>query len=175
MSRGLRIMPILLLVGIVISLAWRLIQPADRTIHSQLVSRPVPAFALAAAIPTKPDLKSADLASGEPRLLNIFASWCVPCVAEAPVLDELRRKGVKIDAIAVRDTPDGIADFLSRNGDPFEKIGADPNSNAQMALGSSGVPETFVIDGKGVIRHQYVGPLSRSNIPEVLGQLEQAR
>ena len=83
----------------------------------------------------------------------------MPCAAEAPALNDLRGKGVAIDAIAVRDTPDGIAAFLARNGDPFERIGADMNSNVQIALGSSGVPETFVIDGKGVIRHQYIGPL----------------
>ncbi len=129
---------------------------------------------LPAALPGKPGLRSADLASGQPRLLNVFASWCVPCVAEAPVLNELRTKGVKIDAVAVRDTPEAVAAFLSRNGDPFERLGSDANSNVQIALGSSGVPETFVVDGKGVIRYQYIGPLSRSNIPGVLKQLKES-
>jgi cytochrome c biogenesis protein CcmG/thiol:disulfide interchange protein DsbE len=135
----------------------------------------VPPFELAAAIPGKGGLKSSDLVTGEPRLLNIFASWCVPCVGEAPVLAELRRKGVKIDAIAVRDTPEAISAFLREHGDPYERLGTDPRSNAQMALGSSGVPETFVVDGRGVIRRQYIGPLSAANIPGVMEQLEQAR
>ncbi|MEO8453955.1 MAG: DsbE family thiol:disulfide interchange protein [Sphingomicrobium sp.] len=174
MSRGLRIMPLLLLVSLLIGFAWRLVKPDDPAIHSQLVERSVPAFSLPAALPGKPGLRSADLASGQPRLLNVFASWCVPCVAEAPVLNELRTKGVKIDAVAVRDTPEAVAAFLSRNGDPFERLGSDANSNVQIALGSSGVPETFVVDGKGVIRYQYIGPLSRSNIPGVLKQLKES-
>jgi cytochrome c biogenesis protein CcmG/thiol:disulfide interchange protein DsbE len=175
MSRGLRLIPIVLLVWLVGGLTWRLIKPADPAVPSQLVERQVPPFELAAAIPGKEGLKSSELATGEPRLLNIFASWCVPCVGEAPVLSELRRKGVKIDAIAVRDTPDAIAAFLREHGDPYERLGADPNSNAQMALGSSGVPETFLIDGRGVIRRQYIGPLTAANIPGVLEQLEQAK
>ena len=175
MSRGLRLIPIILLVWLVIGLAWRLIRPADPAIPSQMVELPVPAFALPPAIPTKAGLRSADLADGKPRLVNIFASWCVPCVGEAPVLSELRRRGARIDAIAVRDTPDAIAAFLLRNGDPYERIGADTNSQVQIALGSSGVPETFVIDGQGVIRHQYIGPLGSANVAGVLEQLEQAR
>jgi cytochrome c biogenesis protein CcmG/thiol:disulfide interchange protein DsbE len=99
----------------------------------------------------------------------------VPCVREAPVLAELRRKGVEIDAIAVRDTPEAIDAFLREHGDPYERLGADPRSSAQIALGSSGVPETFVIDGRGVIRHQYIGPLSKANIQGVLDQLKEAR
>jgi cytochrome c biogenesis protein CcmG/thiol:disulfide interchange protein DsbE len=175
MSRGLRLIPIILLLFVVSSLAWRLVKPADTAIPSELVNRPVPPFQLAPALSSKPGLGSADLAGGEPRLLNIFASWCVPCVGEAAVLSELRRRGAKIDAIAVRDTPNAVAAFLSQYGDPYDKIGADPQSQVQIALGSSGVPETFLIDGHGVIRRQYIGPLNASNIPGVLRQLKQAR
>ncbi|MEA3081818.1 MAG: cytochrome c biosis protein CcmG, thiol:disulfide interchange protein DsbE [Sphingomonadales bacterium] len=175
MSRGLRLIPIILLLWFVIGLAWRLVKPGDTAIPSQMVERQVPRFQLPAAIGNKPGLASADLATGQPRLLNIFASWCVPCIGEAPVLRELQRRGVRIDAIAVRDTPGALNAFLARNGDPYERIGADRQSEVQIALGSSGVPETFVIDGKGVIRRQYIGPLNASNIPGVLGELEQVR
>jgi len=175
MSRGLRLIPIILFVWLVAGLAWRLIKPADPAIPSQLVERQVPTFVLAPAVRGKPGLSSADLATGEPRLLNIFASWCVPCVGEAPVLAELDAKGVKIDAIVVRDTPEAIAAFLREHGDPYERLGDDPRSNAQMNIGSSGVPETFVIDGRGVIRRQYIGPLTAANIPGLMEQLGQAR
>jgi cytochrome c biogenesis protein CcmG/thiol:disulfide interchange protein DsbE len=175
MSRGLRLIPIILLVWLVIGLAWRLVKPADPAIPSQLVNRSVPTFELPAAIPAKPGLRSADLTGGQPRVVNIFASWCVPCVGEAPVLNELKRKGVKIEAIAVRDTPDAVTAFLASHGDPYERIGADANSQVQIAFGSSGVPETFVIDGRGVIRRQYIGPLTAANIPGVLEQLAEAR
>jgi cytochrome c biogenesis protein CcmG/thiol:disulfide interchange protein DsbE len=175
MSRGLRLIPILLLVWVVGGLAWRLVKPPSPAVPSQLVERAVPNFDLAPAVPTKPGLKSADLAGGGPRLVNIFGSWCVPCAAEAPVLNELKQRGVRIDAIAIRDTPDAITAFLSRYGDPYERIGTDPRSNVQIDLGSSGVPETFVIDGRGVIRRQYIGPLSRSNIPGLIQQLAEIR
>jgi cytochrome c biogenesis protein CcmG/thiol:disulfide interchange protein DsbE len=175
MSRGLRLIPIILLLWLVFGLAWRLVKPADPAIPSQLVNREMPNFALPAALPGKPGLTSADLASGQPRLVNIFASWCVPCAGEAPVLAELKRRGVPIDAIAVRDTPGAIAAFLARNGDPYQRIGSDRQSQVQISLGSSGVPETFVVDGKGVIRHQYVGPLTAANVPGVLQQLAAAR
>lgn len=175
MSRGLRLIPIILLLWVVIALAWRLVKPGDTAIPSQMVERTVPAFQLPAATGDKPGLASADLATGQPRLLNIFASWCVPCTGEAPILQELQHRGARIDAIAVRDTPEALSAFLARNGNPYERIGADARSEVQIALGSSGVPETFVIDGKGVIRRQYIGPLNASNIPGVLRELEELR
>ena len=172
MSRGLRLIPIILLLWLVFGFAWRLVRPADPAVHSQMVERSLPAFDLAPAAAGKAGLRSTDLAGGKPRLLNIFASWCVPCIGEAPVLNELKRRGVEIDAIAVRDTPDAISAFLREHGDPYARVGADRQSEIQIALGSSGVPETFVIDGNGVIRHQYIGPLTSANIPGVLQQLE---
>jgi cytochrome c biogenesis protein CcmG/thiol:disulfide interchange protein DsbE len=175
MSRGLRLIPIILLVWLVMGLAWKLVKPADTAIPSQMVERPVPQFALAPALNNKAGLNSADLAGGRPRLVNMFASWCVPCVGEAPVLAELRHRGVSIDGIAVRDSPDALNAFLSRNGDPYDRIGIDRQSEVQIAFGSSGVPETFVVDGKGVIRRQYIGALNASNIPGVLRELEQVR
>ena len=175
MSRGLRLIPIILLVWILIAFAWRLIAPNDPTVRSQLVNREVPAFELAPAVTGTPGLRSADLATGEPRLLNLFASWCVPCIGEAPVLEELRAKGVKIDGIAIRDSSERVGAFLARHGNPYSRIGTDPNSRVQLALGSAGVPETFVIDGKGVIRLQFVGPIGPADVPKVLEELEKVR
>lgn len=175
MSRGLRLIPIVLLLWLVAGLAWRLVKPGDTAVPSQMVERTVPQFALAAGVGGKPGLAATDLATGQPRLLNVFASWCVPCVTEVKVLGELKRRGVRIDGIAVRDTPEALTAFLARNGDPYERIGADPQSETQIAFGSSGVPETFVIDGKGVIRRQYIGALKPSNIPGMLRELEQLR
>jgi len=175
MSRGLRLIPVILLLWLVAGLAWRLIKPADTAIPSQMVERQLPQFQLPAAVSEKPGLASSDLATGQPRLLNIFASWCVPCIGEAAVLRELQKRGVKIDAIAVRDTPDALGAFFAQHGNPYERIGSDRQSEVQIALGSAGVPETFVIDGKGVIRRQYIGPLSTANIPGVVRELEQLR
>ena len=175
MSRGLRLLPVILLVWILIAFAWRLIQPNDPTVHSQLVNREVPEFVLPAALPAVSGFKSSDLATGQPRLINLFASWCVPCIGEAPVLDELKKQGVKIDGIAVRDRPEAIAAFLQRHGNPYLLIGADPHSEVQLALGSSGVPETFIVDGRGVLRLQHIGPIQKSDVPRLIAEMEKVR
>ncbi len=175
MSRWLRLLPIALLVLVLAALVWRLANPEDTTIRSRLAGKPVPEFALPAALPGKPGLASADLAQGQPRLLNVFASWCVPCIAEAPLLEQLQSRGVAIDAIAIRDRPQDVAAFLVRHGDPFDRIGLDDNSRVQLALGSSGVPESFVVDGTGRIRYQHVGPIEPGDVPIILAQLEKAK
>jgi cytochrome c biogenesis protein CcmG/thiol:disulfide interchange protein DsbE len=175
MSGRLRFAPLAVLLLLVAALVWRLVHPADTAVHSAMIGKPVPAFTLPAAAPGKPRLAASDLTSGKPRLLNIFASWCVPCIGEAPVLAELQKYGVSIDGIAIRDRPADVAQFLSRNGDPYDRIGSDDNSRVQLALGSSGVPESFVIDGRGIIRWQHVGPIEASDIPELLAQMEKAR
>ena len=154
MSRAVRFAPLILLLLLLAGLAWRLATPATTNVSSKLLGKPVPVFALPAALPLKPSVTSANLVSGRPRILNIFASWCVPCVAESRVLIQLQKSGVHIDGIAVRDRSEDVADFLARNGDPYDRIGSDQQSRVQIALGSSGVPESFVIDGKGILRYE---------------------
>lgn len=166
------------LIGFVVLVAlaiWGLAKPTDRTIHSAMVGRPLPAFKLAPMTPTKPGLSSADFKDGKPRLLNVFASWCVPCAAEAPQLARLKAAGVTIEAVAIRDKTADIQDFLARYGDPFTAIGSDPESEVQLAIGSSGVPETFVIDGKGQIVLQHIGDIREDDIGEILAALEKAK
>ncbi len=175
MSRWLRLTPVVLLGLVLAALVWRLANPEDPTIRSRLAGKPVPAFALPPALPGKPGLASADLATGKPRLLNVFASWCVPCIAEAKVLEALKRRGVAIDAIAIRDRPEDVAEFLASYGDPFRRMGSDDNSRVQLALGSSGVPESFVVDGRGVIRYQHIGPIEPAHVPAILAELEKAK
>jgi cytochrome c biogenesis protein CcmG/thiol:disulfide interchange protein DsbE len=99
----------------------------------------------------------------------------VPCIGEVTVLQELKARGVAIDGIAVRDRPEDIAGFLARNGDPYERIGSDSQSRVQIALGSSGVPESFIVDGRGIIRYQHIGPIDASDIPMILTKLDQAK
>lgn len=162
----------LLFFGVVAS---GLISPTDTQITSKMIGKPVPAFTLAAAVPERPGLSSAALAQGKPRLLNVFASWCIPCIAEAPVLMELKRRGVVIEGVAIRDRSQDLQQFLKRNGNPYASIGADPQSSVQFALGSSGVPESFVVDGTGIIRHQHIGDIRPEHIPGILAAIEAAR
>jgi len=174
-SRALRFAPLAILLVLISGLVWRLATPADTTIGSKLDGKPIPAFNLPAALPTKPTLNSADLATGQPRLVNIFASWCVPCIAEVKVLQQLKARGVHIDGIAVRDRPDDVANFLAERGNPYERIGSDTQSQVQISLGSSGVPESFVVDGKGIIRYQHIGPITDDEVPMILAKLELAK
>ena len=120
-------------------------------------------------------LSSKDLADGTPKIVNFFASWCVPCIGEAKVLQDLKARGISIYGIAVRDRPDDLAEFLSRHGDPYQLINADPQSDVQIEFGSSGVPESFIVDGKGVIRYQHIGPIEPSDVPMIMSKFEQAQ
>lgn len=162
----------LLFFGVVAS---GLIKPSDRVITSKLIGRPLPKFSLPPANPGQPGLGTATFTQGQPRLLNVFASWCIPCIAEAPVLLQLKQQGVEINGIAIRDRPQDVARFLARNGNPYSRIGADDVGEVQISLGSAGVPETFVIDGRGVIRHQHIGDIRQEDIPEILSALKAAQ
>ena len=146
----------------------------DRVIKSRLVGKPMPAFALPPASATRPGLSSADLA-GRPYLVNVFASWCVPCAAEAPQLSELAERGVPVVGIAIRDRRDDLERFLQRHGNPYARIGRDDDSAVQLALGSSGVPETFVVDGRGVIRRQLIGVVMPDDVPALAQAVRDAR
>ncbi|WP_010161501.1 redoxin family protein [Sphingomonas sp. PAMC 26617] len=168
MSRRLIWIPFGIALALLGLVAWGLYKPADRTVRSALVGQTLPAFDLPPIVPTKPGLANAHFATGKPRLLNIFASWCIPCVAEAPQLLRLQQAGVVIDAVAIRDTRTDIAEFLARNGDPYAAIGDDKTSSLQLALGSSGVPETFVIDGRGRIVQQHVGDIREEEVPGLI-------
>lgn len=152
-----------------------LLDPADRTVTSKLVGKPLPEFTLPPSQPGKPGLSTADFRKGEPRLLNVFASWCVPCAAEAPQLMALRKAGVKIDAVAIRDTGPAVAGFLARYGDPYDAIGDDRQSSVQLALGSSGVPETFVVDGRGIIVKQHIGDIRADQVADIVAAVKAAR
>ena len=175
MRNSLRFLPAALLLLVVGVLVWRLVNPPDTNIQSELVGQAVPEFEAVAALPGKAALASSDLADGRPKLLNFFASWCVPCISEAPLLAELNRQGVPIVGIAVRDRPDDLREFLADNGDPFERISSDPQSKLQLAFGSAGVPETFVVDGRGIIRMQHIGPVEADDIPALLEAVRSAR
>ena len=169
------LVPLALLLLFIGAVAWRLARPSDNLIRSRLEGRALPAFVLPPAIAGKPGLASIGLATGNPRLVNIFASWCVPCIAEAPRLMRLKQEGVAIDGIAIRDRDEDVAAFLAEHGDPFARIGSDTESKVQIALGSSGVPESFVIDGRGIIRAQHVGPIEEADLAAIRQALAAAR
>jgi cytochrome c biogenesis protein CcmG/thiol:disulfide interchange protein DsbE len=163
-----------LVAGLFGLFAYMLSQPKDEFVESAMIGEPIPPFDLPPIVADRPGLSSRDLADGQPKLLNVFASWCVPCAAEAPNLAKLEAAGANIVAVAIRDRPEDVARFLEAYGNPFSRIGKDDISAVQLSLGSSGVPETFVIDGKGVIRYQHIGDIRDEHVPVLLAELREA-
>lgn len=173
-SRWALWLPLALFAGFVGLVLIGLLRPADRTIESQMVGKPMPEFALPARVPDRPGLTRGDLIGGQPRLLNVFASWCVPCITEAPVLGQLKLAGVEIVGVAIRDRQDDVSGFLARHGNPYSRIGADDVSAVQFALGSSGVPESFIVAPDGTIRYQHIGEIRADQVPMILAKLKEA-
>ncbi len=173
MKRLLLWLPLILFLGVVGLVAGGLIQPADRTIHSTMIDKPLPKINLPPLLADKDGIKGGF--GGKPRLINVFASWCLPCIAEAKQLMKLKAAGVQIDGVATADTTEAMQDFLARNGDPYARIGDDRNRKVQFSLGSAGVPESFVVDARGRIVKQHIGDIREEDVPEILAALEAAK
>jgi cytochrome c biogenesis protein CcmG/thiol:disulfide interchange protein DsbE len=174
-NRWVLFVPLAIMALLFGAFVYRLTTPNDTLIQSQWINKPMPLFDLPPATAGVEGLKSSQLADGRPRLVNVFASWCIPCRAEAPQLEALKQAGVAIDGIAIRDRPEDVAAFLNEYGNPFDRIGSDQQSSVQIALGSQGVPETFLVDGKGVIREQIQGVILADDVPEIIAKLEAMR
>lgn len=161
MRRLLFLLPLLLLAALAVGVGTKLLSGSDpQALPSALIDKPLPVFDLA-ALPGRSDgLANADFGS-QPMLLNVFASWCVPCLAEHPVITKLGREdGIPVVAINYKDKPGDALAWLKRNGDPYRRIGADVEGRTAIDLGVYGVPETFVIDKAGRIRYRHPGPLT---------------
>jgi cytochrome c biogenesis protein CcmG/thiol:disulfide interchange protein DsbE len=144
-------------------------------IPSALIGRPAPAASLA-AVPGllgrdgKP-LPGIDPAAfkGAVTLVNVWASWCVPCHDEAPLLNTLSLDPrIRLVGINYKDQPDNARRFLGRHGNPFVAAGADGNGRASMEWGVYGVPETFIVGRDGNIAYKLVGPITEANLDRVL-------
>ena len=131
-----------------------------RGVPSALIGKPVPSFVLPGQ-GEGPGFGSAELAaSGRPVLLNFFASWCVPCVAEAPVLLALQRSGQQLFGIAYKDKPEATEAFLRQHGNPYMRVGRDALGTVAIDFGLYGVPETYLIDPAGIVRGRWAGGLT---------------
>ena len=150
-----RFMPLMLFLFVALLAAVPLLQGKDPSMPaSVLVGKPMPAFAV-------DGLSDKDVA-GKVFILNFFASWCVPCIAEQPVLMAAKDKAV-IYGIAYKDKPDAVVAFLKTHGNPYRAVGHDRTGNAAIDFGVYGVPETFVIDAKGIVRLRHAGPLLQAD------------
>ena len=137
-------------------------------VPSPLIGKPVPRFALGPVQGREQGLSSRDL-RGEVTLVNVFASWCVACRDEHPLLMALEREDViPIHGLNYKDTPDAAAAWLDALGDPYTRIGADLDGRVGLDWGVYGVPETFVVDRNGRIAYKHIGPVTPRVLDEVV-------
>jgi len=175
--------PLLLFAALVALFLFRLYSGDASLLPSALIGRQVPAFDLppVEGRADKQGFSAADLRQGKVTLVNVFASWCVPCHQEHELIMRLsadpvlERAGARLYGIAYKDDPANITRFLAESGDPFARIGADRKGRAAIDWGVYGVPETFIVKGDGTIAYRFVGPLTEDAYREtILPEIEKA-
>lgn len=162
----------LLVFAALAGLFWYALHTGDPSqLPSALIGKKVPDITLPPLEGLKNEagdvqsFSASDLAQGKPTIVNIFASWCVPCLAEHPMLMALAQQpGIQIFGINQRDDPASARRFLGRHGNPYTRVGADRSGRTSIDFGVYGVPETFVISGDGTIAYRHVGPLTEETI-----------
>ena len=168
MSKPVRLLLALLPLAVLVALLSIFALNINRDpslIQSVLIDRPAPQFSLPAVEGTNvPGFDTAAL-TGEVTVVNVFASWCIPCRDEHPVLEALKQEtGVRLFGMNQKDAAENAVAFLTELGNPYDAIGADSGGRTSIDWGVYGVPETFIVDAKGVIRFKHVGPLSMDDI-----------
>lgn len=157
--RTVLLLPLLLfaVIGVFLAVGLRL---DPREVPSPLIGKLVPRFSLPSVPGRALGLATADL-KGQVSLVNVFASWCVACRVEHPLLLQIQRDGVvPIHGLNYKDQPEDAARWLDEMGDPYTRTGADLDGRAAIDWGVYGVPETFVIDRDGRIAYKHIGPIS---------------
>ena len=163
----LYLLPIAIFAGIGLLLYQGLYRD-PRLVPSPLIGKPVPEFALGPVPGREHGLSSPDL-RGTVSLVNVFASWCVACRDEHPLLMALEREQVvPVHGLNYKDTPEDAATWLDALGDPYTRIGADIDGRVGLDWGVYGVPETFVVDRDGHIAYKHIGPVTPQVLENVL-------
>ena len=158
-----------LLVFMVLALYFAFALRPDRNpqeLPSAMIDKAAPAFDLAGL---RGEGVSRDALKGAPALINFFASWCVPCRVEHPLLMRLaEQEHVAIYGIDYKDKPEDATKLLAQFGDPYRRVGLDRDGRVGLDFGVYGVPETYVLDGGGKIRKRFVGPLTAAQVDNEL-------
>jgi cytochrome c biogenesis protein CcmG/thiol:disulfide interchange protein DsbE len=167
MNRWLAALPLAALAALALLFGLFALKHDPHVQPHALVGKPLPDVTLPALDDGRP-VRLRDVAAGGPVLVNVFASWCAPCELEAPVLMQLKAKGVKLVGVAYKDAPDNTKAFLGRVGDPYVRRLVDRDGRAGIELGVTGVPETYLVDGQGTILAKYAAPLSEADARDLV-------
>jgi cytochrome c biogenesis protein CcmG/thiol:disulfide interchange protein DsbE len=167
-SRVLYLLPLLLFMALIGYFIAGL-QRDPHILPSAMIDKPAPDFALPALVADKPGIARTDLDG--PLLVNFFASWCVPCRAEHPMLGVLAKQGVPLLGIAWKDKPEDARAWLAELGDPYRRLAIDRDGRVGIDFGVYGVPETYVIDRTGKIRYRQAGPITPEDMKEKIAPL----
>jgi cytochrome c biogenesis protein CcmG, thiol:disulfide interchange protein DsbE len=169
------VLPVALFGLLALGFLYSLFRADPNNLPSVLIGKPAPQFALPAIPGVERNgaplqgFSTSDLGGGKVSIVNVWASWCVPCRQEQPLLDIVAKKlQVPLYGIDQKDAAGDAVAFLKTLGNPFEKIGADTNGRASIDWGVYGVPETYVVDGAGKIAYKYIGPLTEEAIEKEL-------
>ncbi|MCP5083717.1 MAG: DsbE family thiol:disulfide interchange protein [Alphaproteobacteria bacterium] len=175
-------LPLILFAGLAAIFLIRLYGGDPSRLPSALIGKQVPDFKLEPLAELVDDgtpvkgFSSGILYGDKVSLVNIWASWCVPCRAEHPFLMELaKRSDIQVLGLNYKDKPANARRFLGTHGNPYERVGVDPNGRTSVDWGVYGVPETFVVDKKGTIRFKQIGPLTQDSLKRFLPQIEAAK
>lgn len=176
--RYLLAVPLIVFLLLSALFAHRLIKGGDPAIvPSALIDRAAPELTLAPLPGLTRDgkptsgLTSAMLRQGKVTIVNFWASWCGPCRVEHPILMQLAAvDGLQVTGVNYKDVAENARRFLGQLGDPFEAVGVDADGSTAVNWGVYGVPETFIVDGAGIIRYRHVGPLTASNLAGPFGE-----
>jgi cytochrome c biogenesis protein CcmG/thiol:disulfide interchange protein DsbE len=178
MKRGLYAVPVIAFLVLAYFLFHSLFARPPDLLPSALIDKPAPEIGLAAIDPQTPGFTRADLAAGHVTVVNFFASWCVPCRAESAQLLALSKMtGITLYGIDYEERQPGAGRaFLDELGNPFSRIVADTHGTTGINWGVYGVPETYVVDGKGIVRFKLVGELTANALTsQLLPEIEKAR
>ena len=155
------LIPLIIFAAVMVMLYFRLGQPTEIVTNTAL-ERPVPAFELPLLSDTSRIMTNDNLPD-EPFLMNIWGSWCPTCVIEHPFLMQQEERGVDIVGVNYKDEIGNALSYLNRGGDPFSMSIQDSLGQFALDLGITGAPETFVVDGDGIIRQHIVGEINEAN------------
>ncbi len=170
MNRLLAALPLIALAALALLFGLFALKHDPRVQPHALVGKALPDLTLPALDDGRP-VRLREATADGPVLVNVFASWCAPCELEAPVLMEMKARGVKLVGVAYKDAPDNTKAFLGRVGDPYTKRLVDRDGRAGIELGVTGVPETYLVDAKGVILSKYAAPLSEADAQDLMRKM----